>query len=180
MASGDNVDQYFRLESGIHRVQRVPPTETKGRRHTSTIAVAVLPCDDVVESDYNKDDFKIDCTTGQGAGGQHRNRNYTAIRVTHVPTGITAWADSKSQYHNKKNAMSVVIAKLKQVEKEEGHENKNNDRISQIGDMGRGTKVRTYNFIEGRVKDERVSGNFKADKIIKGHLDVIYNKAGVV
>jgi peptide chain release factor 1 len=178
LIEGNGVKQSFALEPGIHRVQRVPPTEHKGRRQTSTIAVAILPS--LSKSDLNIPDseFIVEATTGRGPGGQHRNRNATAIKITHVPTGISAYSDMKSQYRNREAAMQVVLARIAETRQQTEQDARSNQRLGQIGNMGRGTRVRTYNFIEGRVRDERVRGNFKVNKIMNGNLDLIYKKSG--
>ena len=172
--SGEHIQNKFSLESGIHRVQRVPPTETKGRRHTSTIAVAVLPFVSF-NPKYKESDFKIEYALGSGPGGQHRNKTMTTVKITHVNTGITATMDGRSQYQNKKDAMSIILSRLKNRDNESHNTNTNQNRIDQIGNMGRGSRVRTYNFIEDRVKDERIKKKFRTKDIMDGNLTLIYN-----
>lgn len=167
------------MESGVHRVQRVPPTESKGRRHTSTIAVAILPFISF-DPQYKESDFKIECTVGSGPGGQHRNKTMSAVKVTHVVTGINACIDRRCQHTNKQEAMAIVISRLKDRDRSLQNNSTNIDRVSQIGNMGRGDgKIRTYNFIEDRVKDERVDKKFRTKDIMNGRLDLIYSEKAV-
>jgi peptide chain release factor 1 len=177
LISGHNAKDHFCLESGTHRVQRVPPTETKGRRHTSTIAVAILDYITPYEIDYNESDFKIDTFRSSGNGGQSVNTTDSAVRVTHKPTGITACSSIKSQQKNRDMALAVVLGRLKNMGKLEQHKDYNNQRKNQIGNMGRGGAfVRNYNFIDGRTTDKRVNGNFRTNKIMSGNLQLIYKK----
>lgn len=173
---GSRVFEAFCLESGIHRIQRVPPTEKKGRRQTSTIAVAVLECPDSSECSIPQSDIKTESTRGNGPGGQHRNTRDTAVRVTHIPTGMQAYADGRSQYTNKKNALAALAARVAEVAVKHDKGKANSSRRDQIGHMGRGSRVRTYNLFRGFVKDERVPGKHKPDKILSGELDRIYSK----
>ncbi len=163
----------------MHRVQRVPPTESKGRRHTSTIAVAILPFVSF-DPQYKESDFKIECKVGSGAGGQHKNKTMSAVKITHIATGINATIDSRCQHTNKNDAMAVVISRLKDRDNSIQNNNTNMDRVSQIGNMGRGDgKIRTYNFIEDRVKDERIQRKFRTKEIMNGRLDLIYSEKTV-
>lgn len=174
--TGNDILSKFSLESGIHRVQRVPPSEHNGRRHTSTIAVAVLP---FVEFDprYKESDFKIECTVGSGPGGQHRNKTMSAVKITHIATGITARIDRRCQHTNRQEAMAIILSRLKERDVGIHNGNTNIDRVSQISNMGRSAgRVRTYNFIEDRVKDERVDKKFRTKDIMNGRLDLIYNE----
>ena len=171
--SGENIFNKFSLEAGIHRVQRVPPTESNGRRHTSTIAVAVLPFV-TFDPDYKEEDFRIECTMGSGPGGQHRNKTMSAVKVTHIESKITVTIDGRSQHTNKKDAMAIIVSRLKEKDSKSHNNNTNQDRVEQIGNMGRGSRVRTYNFIEDRVKDERVKKKFRTRDIMSGNLDLIY------
>jgi peptide chain release factor 1 len=163
---GDNVVGKFRLESGIHRVQRIPPTEKKGRRQTSTIAVAILECPKEMGYDIPVSDLRIETVRGQGPGGQHRNTTENAVKITHIPSGITSYCDGRSQYRNRQNAMAVISARIKEIKKNRASVDANDNRKSQIGDMGRGSRVRTYNLFHGFVKDERVNKKFNPDKIL--------------
>ncbi len=162
------------MESGIHRVQRIPPTEKKGRRQTSTIAVAVLPCPPEMGANIPSCDLKIETVRGQGPGGQHRNTSENAVKVTHIPTGMTSYCDGRSQYRNKQNAKAVIAARLLELNKSEVSQAENSSRRSQIGNMGRGSRVRTYNLFRGFVKDERVKKKFDPQSILSGNLDLIY------
>ena len=171
------MEKKFSMESGIHRVQRVPPTEKKGRRQTSTVAVAVIPCPPEMGCDIPHKDLRVETVRGQGPGGQHRNTSENAVKITHVPTGTTAYCDGRSQYRNKQNAMAVLSARLLETKEREASEEENSSRKSQIGDMGRGSRVRTYNLFRGFVKDERIGKKFKPDNILSGQLDLIYDLA---
>jgi len=156
-------------------VQRVPPTESKGRRHTSRIAVAVLDvpsCDNT--NSFPESEFRFDFFCGQGPGGQHRNKNMTTVRCTHEPSGITAISNTKSQYTNRRNAKDAVLAKLCDIRDGFSHRTINASRQGQIGSMGRGTRVRTYNFTDGVVRDERTKKSFRIKDIMSGKLELIY------
>ena len=174
LISGKNCSRNFSLEPGIHRVQRVPPTETKGRRQTSTIAVAVMPIDEYSDLTINPKDVIIETMRGQGPGGQHRNKTDSAVRATHKPTGITAYSATKSQHQNRVLVMNVLQMRIKQKSLDSYNSNRNDIRKEQIGNMGRGSRVRTYNFIEGRTKDESTQKNYRTKKIMSGGLDEIY------
>lgn len=176
LVSGNEVKKKFQLESGIHRVQRVPDTEANGRRHTSTIAIAVLPCLSEQEMKIPQHDLKIEFVRGSGPGGQHRNKTETGVRITHIPTKITAYSCTRSQYSNRKNAMAVLLARINEVQKSESDSKINEQRREQIRDMGRGVRVRTYNFIQDRTSDERVGKQFRTSDIMKGKLDLIYKE----
>jgi peptide chain release factor 1 len=176
LLEGKNVSKKFSLEAGMHRVQRVSPTEQKGRRHTSTIAVAVLPYQDHYEYQVDMSEFEIDCYCGGGPGGQHRNTTNSNVRIVHKPTGLSACANTKSQHRNRQIALSILIERIQKVEKNAGRKEYNKKRKEQIRDKGRGTKVRTYNFIESRVKDERVKKKFRTQDIMKGKLGLIYSE----
>jgi peptide chain release factor 1 len=174
--SGNDILKKFSLESGIHRLQRNPPTEHNGRRHTSTIAVAILPFISF-DPQYKESDFDIKCSKGSGSGGQHKNKTMSAVRVTHKVTGLSAYVDGRCQHTNKQDAISIVISRLKEREQNTHNSNENLNRISQISDMSRSSgRVRTYNFIDDRVKDERVDKKFRTEDIMKGKLDLIYDK----
>lgn len=176
LVSGNNIKEQFKLESGIHRVQRCPPTEVNDRRHTSTIAVAVLPCLSEEEMKIPQYELKMEFVRGSGPGGQHRNKTETGVRITHIPTGITAYSNTRSQYSNRKNAMAVLMARLNEVRKLKNNTDINERRKEQIRDMGRGVRVRTYNFIQDRTSDERVGKQFRTSDIMKGKLDLIYKE----
>jgi peptide chain release factor 1 len=173
--NGENVMKKFVLESGIHRVQRVPETENRDRRHTSTIAVAVLPFISF-DPQYKERDFKIECTMGTGPGGQHRNKTMSAVKITHIPSGINACIDRRCQHTNKQEAMAIVLSRLRERDRNLHNNNENKNRIMQIRDMGRGVRIRTYNFIQDRTSDERITKQFRTNEIMKGRLDLIYKE----
>ena len=167
---GDGVFGRLKFESGVHRVQRVPETETQGRVHTSTASVAVLPHADEVDMYIRDEDVRIETMRASGAGGQHVNTTNSAVRLTHLPTGITvAIQDERSQHKNKAKAFSVLKSRLYDMEREKLANERAELRSSLIGTGDRSEKVRTYNFPQGRVKDHRVDGNVSGD--IKGFMD---------
>jgi len=177
LAEGKNVAQKFSLESGIHRIQRVSPTESKGRRHTSTIAVAVLPYTERYEYQIDMSEFNIECYCGGGPGGQHRNTTNSNVKITHKPTGLSACANTKSQHRNKQLALSILISRIEDLGKGLSKEEYNKKRREQIQDKGRSAgKVRTYNFIESNVRDERIRKTFRTKDILKGRLSLIYQE----
>lgn len=155
---GDDVYGRLKFESGVHRVQRVPATETQGRVHTSTASVAVLPQAEEVDVHIKDDDLKIDTMRASGAGGQHVNTTNSAVRITHVPTGVTvAMQDERSQHKNKEKAMKVLRARVYELERRKLADARADQRRSLIGSGDRSERVRTYNYKEGRVKDHRVN-----------------------
>jgi len=163
----------FRFESGTHRVQRVPRTEASGRVHTSAATVAVMPEVDEVEIQIRDSDLRIDAFCSSGAGGQSVNTTYSAIRITHLPTGIVAQCqDERSQLKNKAKAMKVLFARLQEKADLEARENLSATRKSQIGSGDRSEKIRTYNFPQNRVTDHRIGLTlYQLDKVIDGDLD---------
>lgn len=165
----------FKFESGTHRVQRVPKTESSGRIHTSAATVAVLPEADDVEVDINPNDLEIDTFRSSGAGGQHINKTSSAIRITHKPTGmVVECQDERSQYKNKDKAMKVLKSRLLKIEQDKQHEAIASDRRSQIGSGDRSEKIRTYNYPQSRVTDHRIGLTlYKLDEIMNGDLDEI-------
>lgn len=165
----------FKYESGVHRVQRVPETEKSGRVHTSTITVAVLP--EVTEKEFHIDmkDLNIEATTSSGHGGQSVNTTYSAIRITHLPTGITAQCqDERSQTQNKEKALAVIRSRVAAHYREIEEKKLKDARNSQIGTGDRSEKIRTYNFPQDRITDHRINQNFnQINMIMEGELDVI-------
>ncbi len=175
MVSGDGAYSRFKFESGTHRVQRVPQTESSGRIHTSAATVAVLPEADDVEIDINPADLEIDTFRSSGAGGQHINKTSSAIRITHKPTGmVVECQDERSQYKNKDKAMKVLRSRLLKIEQEKQHESIASERRSQVGSGDRSEKIRTYNFPQSRVTDHRIGLTlYRLDDILSGDLDEI-------
>lgn len=170
---GQNAQKYIKFESGVHRVQRVPVTEHSGRVHTSTVTVAVMPEVDDVEVEVNMSDLRIDTFRSTGAGGQHVNRTESAIRITHIPTGVVVTCqDEKSQHKNKDKALKVLKSRLYEFEKERQDNDQANARRSQVGSGERSEKIRTYNFPQNRVTDHRITGqNFNIELVLDGRLD---------
>lgn len=166
---------YSRLkyESGVHRVQRVPITEASGRIHTSTATVAVLPQVDDVEVHINPDDLQIDVYRSSGPGGQHMQKNATAVRITHIPTGITVTCESeRSQHQNKERALAILRAKLYEMEQRKVKEQIDQERRKQVGTGERSEKIRTYNFPQNRVTDHRIGfTSYRLEEVLDGELD---------
>lgn len=174
--SGDDVYSKLKFESGVHRVQRVPATESKGRVHTSTITVAVLPEQDEIEVNINPQDLRVDTYRASGAGGQHVNRTESAIRITHLPTGIVvASQEAKSQIENRDIAMKMLRAKMWDLMQKQQHDEQANTRKNQVGTGERSEKIRTYNYPQNRITDHRISLTLnKLDQIMmSGLLDEI-------
>jgi peptide chain release factor 1 len=164
----------FKFESGTHRVQRVPETEAQGRIHTSACTVAVLPELDEIESiDLNPADLRIDTFRASGAGGQHVNKTDSAIRITHIPTGVVVECqDERSQHKNRSRAMSLLKARLLAAEQEKQHSAQAQSRKLQVGSGDRSERIRTYNFPQGRVTDHRINLTlYKLDAVMNGQLD---------
>lgn len=175
MIEGSGAYSRFKYESGVHRVQRVPDTETQGRIHTSTVTVAVLPEADEVEFELNPADLKIDTFRSSGAGGQHINKTSSAIRVTHLPTGtVVECQDERSQFKNKEKALKVLRARLYDAEKAKADAAVASDRKAQVGTGDRSERIRTYNYPQGRVTDHRIGLTlYKIDSILNGDIDEI-------
>ncbi len=172
MITGQGAYSRFKFESGVHRVQRVPETETGGRIHTSTVTVAVLPEAEEVEFDINPVDLQIDTYRSSGAGGQHINKTESAIRITHLPTGtIVECQDERSQHKNKDKAMRVLRSRLLEQKQLEQQSAIAADRKAQVGTGDRSERIRTYNFPQGRVTDHRIGLTlYKIDTIMDGDL----------
>ncbi len=177
LISGDHVYSKLKYESGVHRVQRVPETETQGRIHTSAVTVAILPEADEVELNIDPTELKFDVFRSSGPGGQSVNTTDSAVRVTHLPTGLVVQCqDEKSQHKNKAKALVVLRARLLDKMQQEHHDKISQDRKSQVGTGDRSERIRTYNFPQGRMTDHRINLTlYKLDSIISGKLeDVIY------
>ena len=175
MIEGEGAYSRFKYESGVHRVQRVPETETSGRIHTSTVTVAVLAEAEDVEIEINPADLQIDTFRSSGAGGQHINKTESAIRITHLPTGLVVECqDERSQHKNKDKAMKVLRSRLYEIEQQKQNEAIASDRKSQVGTGDRSERIRTYNYPQGRVTDHRIGLTlYKIDQILNGDLDEV-------
>jgi peptide chain release factor 1 len=173
--TGKGVFARLKFESGVHRVQRVPETETGGRIHTSAATVAVLPEAQDIDIEINTEDLRIDTMRASGAGGQHVNTTDSAVRITHLPTGIVVTSSEKSQHQNRANALKTLRAKLYDIERHRADEARASDRRGQIGSGDRSERIRTYNFPQGRVTDHRINLTlYKLERIIQGEgLDEI-------
>ena len=172
--SGQNVYSQLKFESGTHRVQRVPETESQGRVHTSACTVAIMPeVDSVDEIDINPADLRIDTYRASGAGGQHVNRTDSAIRITHIPTGVVVECqDERSQHKNRARAMSVLQARLLAAAQEKQHAEQSENRKLQVGSGDRSERIRTYNYPQGRLTDHRINLTlYKLEDIMEGGLE---------
>lgn len=175
--SGDHVYAKMKFESGVHRVQRVPETESQGRVHTSTVTVAVLQEVEDVELELNPNDLRIDVFRSSGAGGQHINKTSSAIRVTHIPTGmVVECQDERSQYKNKDRALAVLRARLYAKAQAEQDAQVAAERRGQVGSGDRSEKIRTYNFPQSRLTDHRIGFSlYRLDDVMNGDLDAVFD-----
>jgi peptide chain release factor 1 len=171
---GENVFARLKFESGVHRVQRVPATESGGRIHTSAATVAVLPEAEAVEVDIPAADIRIDTMRSSGAGGQHVNTTDSAVRITHLPTGIVVTSSEKSQHRNREIAMQVLRARLFEAQRAAADAERSADRRAQVGSGDRSERIRTYNFPQGRMTDHRISLTlYSLGQVMQGELDAV-------
>ena len=173
MITGKGVYSRLKFESGVHRVQRVPDTESSGRIHTSTATVAVLPVVEDVEIEINPADIKMEVFRASGAGGQHVNKTSSAVRLIHEPTGIVVECQTeRSQFQNKDNAMKMLRTKLYEIEKEKQDSEISNARKTQVGSGDRSEKIRTYNYPQGRITDHRIGMSiYQMENFLNGDID---------
>ena len=177
--TGRSVFARLKYESGVHRVQRVPATESQGRIHTSTVTVAVLPEAEEVDVQVDEGDLRIDVYRASGAGGQHVNKTESAVRITHLPTGIVvAMQEEKSQHKNRAKAMKILRARLYEQQRAALHATRAADRKSQVGTGDRSERIRTYNFPQGRVSDHRINLTlYKIDRVMAGRARRVHRRA---
>ena len=177
MIEGDGAYSRLKFESGVHRVQRVPDTESQGRIHTSTVTVAVLPEVDDVEIEINPADLQVDTYRASGAGGQHVNKTESAIRITHLPTGLVVECqDERSQHKNRDKAMKVLRSRLYEQAQKEQTDKIASERKSQVGTGDRSERIRTYNYPQGRVSDHRIGLTlYHLEQILNGNVDEIFD-----
>ena len=169
---GDGVFARLKFESGVHRVQRVPETESGGRIHTSAATVAVLPEAEEIDIEIRNEDIRIDTMRASGAGGQHVNTTDSAVRITHLPTGIVVTSSEKSQHANRAKAMQVLRARLFDRKRQQADDERSAERKGQVGSGDRSERIRTYNFPQGRVTDHRINLTlYKLDQVMQGDLD---------
>lgn len=173
--NGEGAYSRLKFESGVHRVQRVPETESQGRIHTSTVTVAVLPEADEVEVEINPKDLQIDTFRSGGAGGQHVNKTESAIRITHIPSGLVVECqDERSQFKNKDKAMKVLRSRLLEQERMKSNAEIASERKSQVGSGDRSERIRTYNYPQGRMTDHRINLTlYRLESVLNGDLDEI-------
>lgn len=172
--TGRDVFARLKYESGVHRVQRVPSTESGGRIHTSAATVAVLPEAEDVDIEINANDLRIDTMRSSGAGGQHVNTTDSAVRITHLPTGIVVTSSEKSQHRNRDKAMQVLKARLYDMERNRVDSERSASRAAQVGSGDRSERIRTYNFPQGRLTDHRINLTlYRLDAVMQGDLDEI-------
>jgi peptide chain release factor 1 len=172
---GTNVFARLKFESGVHRVQRVPATESQGRIHTSTITVAVMAEAEEVDVQINESDLRIDTYRAQGAGGQHVNKTDSAVRITHIPTGtVVAMQEERSQHKNRAKAMKVLRARIYEAQRARLDASRSAERKGQVGTGDRSERIRTYNFPQGRVTDHRIGLTLhKIERVMLGEMDEI-------
>jgi len=172
--AGDHVFARLKFESGVHRVQRVPETESGGRIHTSAATVAVLPEAEDVDVQIDPGDLRIDTMRSSGAGGQHVNTTDSAVRITHLPTGIVVTSSEKSQHRNREIAMQVLKTRLFDMERQRAADERSASRAAQVGTGDRSERIRTYNFPQGRMTDHRINLTlYKLDQVMQGDLDEV-------
>ncbi len=175
--SGENVFSKLKYESGVHRVQRIPETESSGRVHTSAATVAVLPEAEEVDVEISNSDIRIDTMRSSGAGGQHVNTTDSAVRITHLPTGIVVISSEKSQHQNRAKAMQVLRTRLYDLNISSQQSEIASSRKTQVGSGDRSERIRTYNFPQGRVTDHRINYTlYKLDQFLNGHIEELINK----
>ena len=171
---GENVFARLKFESGVHRVQRVPETESGGRIHTSAATVAVLPEAEDVDIHIEANDLRIDTMRSSGAGGQHVNTTDSAVRITHIPSGIVVTSSEKSQHRNREIAMQVLKTRLYDMERQKVDDERSANRAAQVGSGDRSERIRTYNFPQGRMTDHRINLTlYKLDQVMAGDLDEV-------
>ena len=171
---GENVFARLKYESGVHRVQRVPTTESGGRIHTSAATVAVLPEAEEVDVQIDPNDLRIDTMRSSGAGGQHVNTTDSAVRITHIPSGIVVTSSEKSQHRNREIAMQVLKTRLFDLERQKAHDQRSEARKTQVGSGDRSERIRTYNFPQGRLTDHRIGLTlYRLQEVLGGDLDEV-------
>ncbi len=172
--TGRGVFAKLKFESGVHRVQRVPETEASGRIHTSAATVAVLPEAEEIDIEIRPEDIRLDTMRSSGAGGQHVNTTDSAVRITHLPTGLIVTSSEKSQHQNRAKAMQVLRSRLYDIERQRAESERSADRKSQVGSGDRSERIRTYNFPQGRVTDHRINLTlYKLDRMMVGEIDEV-------
>ncbi len=178
MVKGNGAYSRLKFESGVHRVQRVPTTESSGRIHTSTVTVAVLAEVEEFDIDIKNSDLRIDVYISAGAGGQNVQKNATAVRITHIPSGmVVSCQDERSQLQNKLRAMSILRARLYEIEEQKRQDEHDEDRRSQVGSGDRSEKIRTYNFPQNRVTDHRINvSSYNLPAVMDGGIDVFVDE----